>query len=138
MEISPSICALLGFVALTMLLVVLVVTYRSALVLAGKKQAHEFPRTGTDNPPFIQRLQDAHTNCVENLPLVAAVILAAVATKQTAITDPLALYLLYARIGQSTVHAIAVNHWMVMIRVTFFAVQLGILVWWILKLTQLI
>lgn len=138
MELSPSICALLGFAGVTLALIVLIVSYRSVLVLTGQRRADEFPRRGYEPPAFVQRLQDAHANCVENLPLVAAVILAAVATGQTAITDPLACYLLYARIGQSAVHALAVNHWMVMLRVTFFSAQIGILVWWILKLTQLV
>ncbi len=137
-ELNPTIGALLGFAAVTIVLVALVVSYRVVLVLTGAKKADEFPRRGYEPPAFIQRMTDAHMNCVENLPLVAAVVLAAVATGQTAVTDPLACYLLYARIAQSAVHSIAVNHWMVLIRATFYTVQIGILVWWILKLAHLI
>lgn len=138
MELTATVGALLGFTAVTIALVTTVVLYRTALVFTGQRKADSFPRRGYEAPDFIQRLQDAHANCVENLPLVAAIILAAVATGQTAVTDPLACYLLYARIGQSVVHAIAVNHWMVMLRATLYTVQIGILVWWILKLTQMI
>lgn len=138
MEMSATLGALLGFASVTIVVVALVVFYRTALVLTGKSKANDFPRRGYEAPAFIQRLQDAHANCVENLPLVAAVVLAAVATGQTAVTDPLACYLLYARIGQSTVHAIAVNHWMVLIRATLYSVQIGILVWWILNLTKMV
>ncbi len=137
MELSPTICALLGFAALTLALPVLVVSYRSMLVLTGQKRGDDFSRRVYDSPALIQRIMDAHANCVENLPVLAAVVLAAVATGQTALTDPLACYFLYARIGQSAVHVIAVNHWMVLARVTFFVAQIGILGWWILKLTQL-
>ena len=138
MEMTATFGALIGYAAWTLALVVLVVNYRGLLVFTFQKKADEFPRRGYEPPAFIQRVQDAHTNCVENLPVAAAVLLAAIATGQTAITDPLACYFLYARLGQSIVHMIAVNHWMVMLRVTFFAAQIGILVWWILKLTQMV
>lgn len=138
MELSASAGALLGYVAWTLGLVFLVVNYRGLLVLTGQKRADEFPRRGYEPPALVQRIQDAHANCVENLPAAAAVLLVAMATGQTAVTDPLACWLLFARIAQSTVHVIAVNHWMVMARVSFLLVQFGILAWWILKLTQLI
>lgn len=137
MEVNATLGALLGYAAWTLALVFLVVNYRGLLVLTGAKRADEFPRRGYEPPPFIQRVQDAHSNCVENLPVAAAVLLAALATQQTAITDPLACWLLYARIAQSAVHMIAVNHWVVMARVTFLLAQFGILAWWILKLTNL-
>ncbi len=137
MEINPTICALIGFACVTLVLVGTVVLYRTVLVFTGQAKADAFPRRGYEAPSFIQRLQDAHANCVENLPLVAAVVLAAVATGQTALTDPLACYLLYARIGQSGIHALSVNHFTVLLRATLYSVQIGILVWWILKLTQL-
>lgn len=138
MEISASLGALLGYVVWTLALVLIVVDYRVVLVLTGKKRADEFPRRGYEPPAFIQRVQDAHANTLENLPVAAAVLLAAMATGQTAVTDPLACWLLYARIGQSVVHMIAVNHWMVLLRATFLILQFGILGWWILKLTNLL
>lgn len=138
MEISASLCALLGYAAWTLGLVFLVVNFRGLQVLTGAKRADEFPRRGYEAPPFIQRVQDAHANCVENIGPAAAILLAAMATGQTAVTDPLAMWLLWARIAQSTVHMIAVNHWMVMARVTFLLAQFGILAWWILNLTQLV
>ncbi|MGB1580878.1 MAG: MAPEG family protein [Nevskiales bacterium] len=138
MEISASLGALLGYVVWTLALVLIVVDYRVVLVLTGKKRADEFPRRGYEPPAFIQRVQDAHANTLENLPVAAAVLLAAMTTGQTAVTDPLACWLLYARIGQSVVHMIAVNHWMVLLRATFLILQFGILGWWILKLTNLL
>ena len=138
MELSASLGALLGYVAWTLALVLVVVNYRSLLVFTGQKKADGFPRRGYEAPALIQRVQDAHANTLENLPLAAAVILVAAVSGQAAVTDPLACWLLYARIGQSLVHIIAVNHWMVMARVTFLLAQFGILGWWILKLAQLV
>lgn len=137
MEVGATLGALLGYAAWTLALVFLVVNYRGLLILTGQKRADEFPRRGYEAPPFVQRVQDAHANCIENLPVAAAVLLAALVTGQTAVTDPLACWLLYARIGQSVVHMIAVNHWMVLLRATFLFVQFGILAWWILQLTNL-
>lgn len=132
---TPTLVALMGYVLLTIALVLTVVSHRSLLVLGGKKRADEFPRGRTfEQPPLIERIHNAHQNCVENLPLAAAVMLAAVASGQTAVTDPLSIAFLAARFGQSGVHVIAVNHWMVMLRVTFYLVQIAILVYWALAL----
>lgn len=137
MEVGATLGTLLGYAVWTLALVLIVVNYRVVLVLTGQKKADGFPRRGYEAPAFIQRVQDAHANCIENLPVAGAVLLAALATQQTAVTDPLACWLLYARIAQSVVHMIAVNHWMVLLRATFLFVQFGILAWWILKLTNL-
>lgn len=138
MEISATLCALLGYAAWTLGIVFMIVNYRGVLVLSGQKRADEFPRGSYEAPALVQRMQDAHANCVENIGPAAAVLLAAMATGQTAVTDPLACWLLGARIAQSSVHIIAVNHWMVMARFTFLLAQFGILAWWILKLAHLV
>ncbi len=139
---SASICALLGFTAWTIALVFIVVNYRTFPVLSGKTKANSWTR-GTQtwqDAPFITRMAHAHMNCLENLPLVAAIILSAQALGQGAVTDAnnLPCILLGARIAQSTVHIIAVNHWMVMLRAVFYTVQILIMIWWLLKLAQLV
>ncbi|HBS36295.1 MAG TPA: MAPEG family protein, partial [Parvularcula sp.] len=53
---------------------------------------------------FGRRLTRAHANCYENLPLAGAVLLYAIATNQTAVTDPLAMIFLGARLAQSLTH----------------------------------
>jgi uncharacterized MAPEG superfamily protein len=137
---TASICALLGYTAWTIALVLSVVLYRTSLVMTGKTPANSWTRGAATwkDPELITRMSHAHMNAVENLPLVAAVILAAQALGQGAVTDPLACYLLGARIAQSVVHLIAVNHWMVFIRASLWTVQTLILVWWLLKLCQLV
>ena len=137
---SPSIAALLGFTAWTIALVFIVVNYRTFPVLRGKTVANSWTRGGQtwSDAPVITRMSHAHLNCLENLPLVAAVILSAHALGQGAVVDAhnLPCVLLGARIAQSLVHIIAVNHWMVMLRAAFYTVQILILIWWLLKLAQ--
>lgn len=137
---TASICALLGFTAWTIAIVAAVVFYRTFLVMTGKTAANSWTRGGQtwNDPALITRMSHAHQNCVENLPLVAAVILAAQVMGQGAVTDGLACVLLGARVAQSLVHMIAVNHWMVFLRASLYTVQAAILVWWLLKLTQLV
>lgn len=139
---SPSICALLGFTAWTIALVFIVVNYRTFPVLSGKTKANSWTR-GTQSwsdAPVITRIAHAHMNCLENLPLVAAIILSAQALGQGAVTDAhnLPCILLGARIAQSVVHIIAVSHVMVLLRAVFYTVQILILIWWLLKLAQIV
>ncbi len=82
----------------------------------------------------MQRLCRAHANCYENLPVFAAVILVATVTGNAAITDPLARWVLVARVAQSTVHLLSTSELAVMTRATFFAVQLSIEAYWIIQL----
>jgi uncharacterized MAPEG superfamily protein len=136
---SASVSALLGFTAWTIALVLVVVLYRTFLVFTFQKKANSWTRgTVADDPAIITRFTHAHANAAENLPLVAAVILGAQAMGQGAVTDPFACYLLGARMAQSVVHIIAVNHWMVVIRATLWTVQAGILIWWLLNLAHIV
>lgn len=65
----------------------------------------------------------AHLNCVENLPVFAALVAAAGLSGQLAVMESTAMYVLYARIGQSVAHLISTSPAMVWIRATFFFVQ---------------
>jgi hypothetical protein len=68
----------------------------------------------------------------ENFPLWG-VLLLAIATDQTTVTDGLALYCLGARIGQVTTHLISTSERAVQIRFGFFIVQLGIVGYWLVQ-----
>lgn len=137
---SASICALLGFAGWTLALAFVVLFYRTGIVFARKTPANSWTRGAQSwtDPAVITRITHAQSNCAENLPLVAAVLLGAQVLGQGAVTDGLACWLLAARLAQSGVHIIAVNHWMVFIRANFFAVQLLILAYWLLKLAGLV
>ena len=127
-----GITALLLFAAWTLLLMFVYIGYRVALVLAMKKKANSWARgEKADDPAFITRAQHAHLNCLENLPVFAAIVLAGVALSKTPVVDQVAAYVLYARLAQSTVHLIGVNHWLVFIRANFLLIQAALYAWMI-------
>jgi len=129
--------ALLLFTAWTLVLMLLYVGYRVALVLAMKKKADSWLRgTPSDDPAFITRAQHAHLNCLENLPIFATIVLAALAMGKAPVVDQVAAWVLYARLAQSTVHLIGVNHWLVFIRANFLLVQAALFAWMIWGLLQ--
>ncbi|MEL7939629.1 MAPEG family protein [Pseudomonas delhiensis] len=134
MSLSPSAVALLGLVAWTLLLVLVLVNHRGLLVLSGSRAVNAFAADGSSTPGFGQRLARAHANCVENLPLFFAVLLYAMLTGQTQVTDPLAPVLLAARIFQSLMHLASTSPLLVWLRFAGYLVQLVILAWWLLRL----
>jgi len=135
---TPTAVALLGFAFWTILLVVILAAFRVSMVAAGKKSAASFSPIGDDFEGFGRRLTRAHANCYENLPLAGAVLLYAIATNQTAITDGLAMAFLGARLLQSLTHLASTSKPAVTIRFAFYVVQILILAFWILKLTHLV
>lgn len=134
---SASALALVGYVAWTLLLAIWIVSYRTGLVLMKKHTANGFDPSGADLSEFSARLCRAHANCYENLPMFAALILLALGTGHGAITDPLARWVLVARVAQSTVHLISTSEAAVTIRATLFAIQLGIMGYWVYQLGML-
>jgi len=131
---SSTMIALLGFAAWTILLVLIVLLYRTAVVFMGKLPANSWPRGGplpAGEPALMARLRDAHQNCIEGLPIFAAIVLVATAMGKLAVTEPVALFVLYARLAQSVTHMIGTTHWLVFIRASFFSVQLALYAWMI-------
>ncbi len=133
---TPSIAALVLYAGWTLLLIVSLVSVRSALTLSGRRRANSFSHTGEGDSALIQRLVRAHANCYENLPIFAAIVLAAVASGHGGITDSLAYWVVAARVGQSTVHLISTSHVAVIVRFHFFAAQLGIEIYWVIQLLR--
>jgi uncharacterized MAPEG superfamily protein len=131
---GPTATALIGFAGWFVLLSIALGVYRVALVFAGKKVANTFATDGSDLEPLGGRLTRARDNCFETLPLFAALALGADMTARLAVTDPLAMWVLYARIGQSVVHGISTSVLAVQIRATLFFVQIGIYAWWTIGL----
>ena len=127
---SSSLITLIGFLAWALLLLVLMEIIRSQLVLRGKVPANGFTPDNAGLSPFMQRLARAHANCVESLPVFGGLLLVAIATDQTRITDPLAYVFLASRVFQSLVHLASTSPLAVTVRFTAFAVQMGIgLIW---------
>ena len=120
-----SVQALLLFTGWAFLLVLLVFTYRGFALLTGTPIT-AWPRgsKNPNDPGFIQRVADAHANTLENLPIFAVLVLSAAAVGKPEATAGLAMYVVYARLGQSAVHILGVNTPLVLARATFWTVQL--------------
>ena len=125
-----STVALIGFIAWALLLLVLMEVIRSQLVLRGKVPANGFAPDNTGLSPFMQRLARAHANCVEGLPIFGGLLLVAIATDRSSITDPLAYMFLGCRVFQSLVHLASLSPTAVTVRFTVFAVQMAIGGYW--------
>jgi len=131
---SNTALALVGFIAWTLLLIVLMEGIRTYLVLTRRVAANGFV-SGNDNlSPFMQRLARAHANCIEGLPVFGGLLAVALMLNKTAVTDGLALWLFAARIIQSTIHLISTSAAAVSARFTAFAVQMAIGLYWVWKL----
>jgi uncharacterized MAPEG superfamily protein len=127
---TPTLTALTGFVAWSLLLLVLMELIRSKLVLTKAVAANGFSPDNANLSPFMQRLARAHANCVEGLPIFGGLMLIAVVAGKSAVTDPLAYALLAARIVQSLIHLSSLSALAVTLRFSAFAVQMGIAVYW--------
>jgi uncharacterized MAPEG superfamily protein len=127
---SPTLTALVAFAVWTALLVFGLANLRVLYARRTNKVLNSFSPDGSDLDGLGQRWTRAHLNCVEFLPVAATVGLAAVATGNAAVTDPLAMVLLYLRIAQSVVHLISTAVPFVMIRATLFVGQLAIVLYW--------
>lgn len=132
--ITPSSFALVGFIAWTLLLLVLMELIRTQLVLRHKVAANGFTPDNAGLSPFMQRLARAHANCLEGFPIFGGLLLVAIATGRSPVTDPLAYVFLACRVFQSLVHLASVSATAVTVRFAAFAVQMAIAVYWTFRL----
>ena len=120
---SPLGCVV-AFALWALVLVCVLAVVRGALVLTGRKRATEFPAGVQHGGDAYWRLNRAHLNTLENLPIFAALVLAGVAAHASSpLFRTLPQVIVGARVMQSLVHlssgrAIAIN-----VRFTFFLVQ---------------
>lgn len=131
---APTLLALTGFVTWALLLLVLMECIRSYLVLSKAVPANGFDPGNSSLSPFMQRLARAHANCVEGLPIFGGLMLIAVVSGNTRITDPLAYVFLAARVMQSLIHISSLSATAVTLRFTAFAIQMAIAVYWAVSL----
>ncbi|TAJ52945.1 MAG: MAPEG family protein [Nevskiaceae bacterium] len=127
--------ALLGFTGWTLFLVALVFGYRGFRLLTGTPiNSWSRGAKSVDDPVLMKRVEDAHANALENLPIFAVLVLSAAAMGKLDAINALAPYVLYARVGQSLVHLSGTNQLQVLIRATFWSVQLGLFFLMLVKL----
>ena len=86
---SPALSVLVLFAGLTMLLVTVIITYRSIQTLVHHKPANSWPRgvTVPGDPAWVRRVGHAHANCTENLPVFASLVFVAWALQHIAIIN---------------------------------------------------
>ena len=97
---------LLLFAAWTVVLLSGTVGYfRWSRILTGRATIREWRPDEDQGTDWYRRAMRAHANCLENLPLYTAVVIALLVAKASSPwLDALAIILLAARIAQSTLH----------------------------------
>ena len=128
---SNTQCALLGLASWHVIVLFLLAGFRLYTSITQKKPANTFAPDGSDVPGFGQRLVRVHANCYENIPLFLALLLFTLVSNQSAVTDPSAMILLGARVGQSVVHMISTSVPAVLLRFALFLVQVLTVVCWL-------
>lgn len=118
------------FISWTLFLLLLMEALRSHLVVTGRVPANGFQPDNANLSPFMQRLARAHANCVESFPVFGGLLIVALLTDRSAITDPLAPWLMLARVMQSGIHLGSLSEAAVTARFSAFALQTGIAVYW--------
>jgi len=121
--------ALLGFASWTLLLIIVVFLYRGVRFLGGTP-INSWPRAekNEQDSPLIRRVADAHANCLENLPVFAVIVLVAAQMSRLDSINALAPWVLYARVAQSLAHLSGVGQAHVLVRASFWTVQLVLFV----------
>ena len=127
---NASATVLTALVAWALVLLIMMEVARSRLVISGAVASNEFRPDNSNLSLFMQRLSRAFANCVEGLPIFGGLLVVALLTDRTHITDPLAAWLLAARIVQSCFHLLSLSVVAVNLRFAAFAVQLVIAVYW--------
>lgn len=131
---NPTLAALTGFVVWSLSLLVLMEIIRAKLVVAGTFPATAFNPQNSNLSPFMQRLARAHANCIEGLPIFGGLMVIALISGKSAITDPLACVFLAARVLQSIIHLSSQSSLAITLRFAAFTVQMVIAVYWAIKL----
>ena len=121
-----SLWMLLAFAGWTLLVLLIGVgVYHWSLILTGRAELSSFPGDTPHGADAYRRAVRAHANCIENLPVFAAIVLTAAAAR----LDPpnfgaLAAATVAARVVQSSIHMLLpVSNPMVAARFSFFLIQ---------------
>ena len=128
--------AVLLYGAWTLLLPIIYAgTIRVPAIASGRKRADHWERgKPSDDPAPLARMKNAHGNCTENFPVFAAIVVIAALLGKIAIADAVAGYVLYARVAQSVVHIIGTSLPLIALRGLFYAVQVVLMMWMIVRL----
>lgn len=132
MAMSIPVWVLLAFAIWSMLVLISTIgIYRWGLIFAGRVEAREFRADRIEGSDRYRRAMRAHLNCLENLPIYGAIVLAIVVSgAQSPALDSLALTLFGARIAQTVIHVSwEQTNRLAYLRFGFFFVQLVCMFW---------
>ena len=128
---STSAFVLTAFISWTLFLLILMEVLRTRYLITKTVAANEFRPDNSNLPPYMQRLARAHANCIESFPIIGGLLLVALLTNRTDVTDALAMWLLIARLAQSSIHVVSTNVIASWLRFITFAIQMAIAVYWV-------
>ena len=127
---SATAVSLIGHLGWTILLTFVLVSARMFASMTKGNALNSFSQDGSDLPAWGGRVTRAHGNSLEWMVIPASLMLFGIVTDQTAITNGLAMICLYCRLGQSIVHMASTSVPAVLVRATFFTVQVVIWAIW--------
>lgn len=128
--VSSSATVLTLLILWALALLVLMEVLRTRLVIKGTIAGPQFRPDNANLSPFMQRLARAQSNCIESLPIFGGLLIVALLTNRAGITDPLAPWLLLARVIQSCAHLSSLSVMAVNVRFAAFAAQMAIALYW--------
>lgn len=117
---------LLGFAAWTLLLLLATVgVYRWTRILTGRAAVRDFQTDQIEGEDWYRRSTRAHANCIENLPVFGAIVLALyVAGVGGSTVNVISISVLVARVTQSMIHVCFVQtNTVATMRFAFYLVQ---------------
>jgi hypothetical protein len=121
---TPFWC-LLGFAAWAIALVLAIASVRVLRVLTGAQAANSFASGSQHGGDRYWRVNRAHMNCVENLPIFGAIVVTGhVAGLREGAFATAAVIVVCARVAQSCIHVASNANLAVNLRFTAFLAQL--------------
>ncbi|MGH6878951.1 MAG: MAPEG family protein [Rhizomicrobium sp.] len=129
--IAPhSITALIFYALWAIALVLMVAADRVLLVIRGEAKANSFASGSPHGTDSYWRINRAHLNTIENLPVFAAIVLSGwVVGMESAPFNRLAVIVVVARVLQSAIHIGSGSVLAVNLRFAAYAVQIACEIW---------
>jgi uncharacterized MAPEG superfamily protein len=125
-----SITALIAYALWALALVLALAIVRTTAVMRGRAKANSFTAGTPHGGDAYWRLNRAHLNTLENLPIFAAIVLSGwVVGMETATFNRLAVIVVAARIVQSLIHLVSGSATAVTFRFAAFAAQIVCETW---------
>lgn len=124
--IGSAAIAGLAFAIWTLVILLFGIGYsRWSLILTGRARLNDFPGDQPHGSERYRRIVRAHANCLESLPILIMIIVAAQHAGPLPIWfDRLCWLVLPARIGQSLVHIYSGSERAIAVRFSFLMVQI--------------